>query len=841
MAASRSWSDSSNFITQNSGRQAFATLMLHKRELKLFKHSLQRTFAVGTIVVAAATVVAPVRATNYVTNQVISDGNPATDDRGRANTDINAVPIRFNALTTVGGYQFTSYYRGDGKLLVGRRQAGNNTWDLFPTQFTANNINDDHDISSLAIDGDGFLHMSWGMHVNNFLYTKSTASVLNANPMNLVGGNVGNSAALNSMTGLYNTSVTYPAFYNLPDGDLLFMYRNGSSGNGDYRLRRYDTATDQWSELGAGADKIWLGRQAPGSSLPEVNAYPNQLAFDSQGNIHATWTWRGNGATFQTNHNIDYAKSANGGATWTTMNGTPYTTPIYETNAQVAITLAENNSLINTTGMAADKFDQPVVATWWAPGAAQGDHRRQYMLGWYDNALQQWRTSQITHRTIDGPNMISNSNTDLARPIVVVDDSNRVIVGMRHNEGTNGLTIAYSENTNRNDWKFVELATENLGDWEPVYDSNRWNQDRVLSFLYQPSNLGLTSAPVSVLDWDSKAFFADLHAPKLTLTVNRETGGVMIQNGTGGAVAIDGYSISSPSGSLSVAGWHSLQDQGNAQWQEANPHAMQLNEINPLGSLTINGAATLQLGSPFVSSAATLPQALNQDDIAFEYTTPSGDIRNGVVQYSGYGNLVVIVDPITGNAVLRNGSQFNVGLEAYTITSASGSLLYQNGDWTSLADQGAAGGDWQEANVSDERVSELKFSSSYQFTKGSQLSLGHLLDTVNGQRDLEFEFALHEGTGPLTGIIVYQIPGDFDGDGTVSAGDFAVWRNGLGTTYAQSDYDVWRAHFGATLPGFPTAGGAAGSSTTSSVPEPANLAMLFLAIIAVFGYSRVTI
>ena len=71
---------------------------------------------------------------------------------------------------------------------------------------------------------------------------------------------------------------------------------------------------------------------------------------------------------------------------------------------------------------------------------------------------------------------------------------------------------------------------------------------------------------------------------------------------------------------------------------------------------------------------------------------------------------MVIVDPLTGNAVLKNGSQFNVGLEAYTITSDSGSLLYQNGNWTSLADQGAAGGDWQEANVSANRVSELKFS-----------------------------------------------------------------------------------------------------------------------------------
>ncbi len=458
--------------------------------------------------------------------------------------------------------------------------------------------------------------------------------------------------------------------------------------------------------------------------------------------------------------------------------------------------------------MAVDKFNQPVVATWWAPGAAQGNNQRQYMLAWYDNSQQQWRTSQISHRTSDNPNVLNEDNTPLSRPIVVTDDSNRVIVAYRDKEGTNGVTIAYSENTNRNDWKFVDITTGDLGDWEPAIDSNRWNKDRVLSFLYQPTTLGQTSSPVSVLEWDSKKFFYDLHAPKLTLTVNRDTGGVTLQNGTGGAVAIDGYSIFSPSGSLSVSNWNSLHDQGNAQWQEASPSSTRLNEVNPFGSLTINGAATLQLGSAYLPTATTLPQALKQNDVTFEYTTPTGEIRNGIVQYSGYGNLVVMVDPLTGNAVLRNHSRFNVGLEAYTITSDSGSLLYQNGNWTSLADQGAAGGDWQEANVSANRVSELKFSSYYQFAKGGSLSLGHLFNTSGNHQDLQFQFFLQEGDETLTGIVVYQIPGDFNGDGTVNASDYVEWRSGLGTTYTPDDYQLWRTNFGATL-----AGSATGSSS----------------------------
>jgi hypothetical protein len=37
------------------------------------------------------------------------------------------------------------------------------------------------------------------------------------------------------------------------------------------------------------------------------------------------------------------------------------------------------------------------------------------------------------------------------------------------------------------------------------------------------------------------------------------------------------------------------------------------------------------------------------------------------------------------------------------------------------------------------------------------------------------------------------VPGDFNNSGTVDAADYVVWRKGLGATYTQTDYDVWRA------------------------------------------------
>lgn len=72
---------------------------------------------------------------------------------------------------------------------------------------------------------------------------------------------------------------------------------------------------------------------------------------------------------------------------------------------------------------------------------------------------------------------------------------------------------------------------------------------------------------------------------------------------------------------------------------------------------------------------------------------------------------------------------------------------------------------------------------------------------------------------------VAKLPGDFNGDGTVSAADYLVWRNSQNQqgpnlpadgnddlVVNQADYELWRAHFGDTL--------TAPASGAGSVPEP---------------------
>ena len=74
----------------------------------------------------------------------------------------------------------------------------------------------------------------------------------------------------------------------------------------------------------------------------------------------------------------------------------------------------------------------------------------------------------------------------------------------------------------------------------------------------------------------------------------------------------------------------------------------------------------------------------------------------------------------------------------------------------------------------------------------------------------------------MSPLLTVPQPGDFNGDGKANAADYAVWRHSNGSV---ADYNLWRAHFGQSLPG-------SGSSIESAaVPEPSSLALLLVCVV----------
>jgi hypothetical protein len=92
---------------------------------------------------------------------------------------------------------------------------------------------------------------------------------------------------------------------------------------------------------------------------------------------------------------------------------------------------------------------------------------------------------------------------------------------------------------------------------------------------------------------------------------------------------------------------------------------------------------------------------------------------------------------------------------------------------------------------------------------------------------------------------VATVPGDFNFDGTVDAADYVAWRDGLGTLYTQSHYDIWRANFGTSLgAGSGSAGntlGASAESLSGGVPEPKTLTTLLIGLLLMKRRARRTL
>lgn len=470
----------------------------------------------------------------------VEDGDPGTSEFGYAgSSSINAVAFIKSALMTVSNQQFIAYYgrhstdpnyEYNNRIVVARRRTDTNIWEVFRTTFAPNNIADGHDVVCFGIDGDGYMHMSWGMHGDAFHYAKSTNRVTGALPIGF--------GPDTTMTGQENTA-TYPQFLRLPDGDLLYLYRKGSSGSGDYYVNRYSCATKAWTNVhksGGVATPFIKGT----GWRPDYNAYPNMPSLDVLGNLYLVWTWRygsdspAGESGYQTNHDFDYARSTNGGLTWLRQNGAPYALPITErgengdTNSigEKVISIPEGYSLINQAGMCLDTTGTPIIASWWAPGTATNNYRRQYMVA-FPGMNQVWETRQVSWRTNDPPN-VKYSETyvrDLGRPVVVCDRQDRIIVLYRDNFRSNGLTIVHSlpraVDPARTKWIEFDLTTENLGVYEPVIDLDRWAMDNQLHILYQPAQgLGYvppsnTAAQIGVLEWDAAAYFA--HKPTLNM------------------------------------------------------------------------------------------------------------------------------------------------------------------------------------------------------------------------------------------------------------------------------------------------------------------------------------
>jgi hypothetical protein len=406
----------------------------------------------------------------------------STAGRGWAANSVNAVIFRHNSLTSFKNTQYIAYYDSAQRLVIGKRTLGASQWTLQVTPYSGN-ATDAHNTISIITDGEGYLHVSWDHHNNELRYARSVKP-----------GSLQLTGKL-PITGSRESKVTYPEFYRLPNGNLLFLYRDGGSGNGNLMLDQYDTKTKKWTQLQNG----WINGE--GQRSPYW-----QMAIDRVGTIHISWVWR-ESPDVASNHDMGYARSTDGGHTWEKSTGEKYVLPITAATAEYACRIPQNSELINSTSMSTDDNGHPYIATYWRDSASSIP---QYRLLYHNG--KGWTTQQISHRTTSFS--LSGGGTKripMSRPRLVVMNKKGAVLGVliyRDTERGDKVSVAVCDNIAQGKWQVKDLTTTPVGLWEPSYDTELWKSSHELHLFVERVEQGdsettkaIDPQPVQVLEW----------------------------------------------------------------------------------------------------------------------------------------------------------------------------------------------------------------------------------------------------------------------------------------------------------------------------------------------------
>ncbi len=384
-----------------------------------------------------------------------------------AKNSVNGTIFRKNSVTSFNGNQFVSYYDSSGYVVLAKRSLDSNKWKINTTQHSGD-IEDAHNVISIGVDGNGYVHMAWDHHGHPLRYSMSTDSL---------GITMGEKQ---SMIGTLESVVTYPEFFRLPDGDLLFIYRDGWSGNANCVINKYSIKDKEWVRL---HDNLISGQSTR-------SAYW-QSCVDSNGVIHVSWVWR-ESSDVSSNHDMCYARSSDGGVTWCKSTGEQYTIPIKASTAEKICTIPQNSELINQTSIFANSDSRPYIASYWTE---ENTGKPQYQIIYLDKDSN-WQLKTFSNRA--STFSLSGSGTKkipISRPQVLVNNSGeKSIVYMiyRDSERDSKVSINVCSDIEKDTIQILEydITDFSVDDWEPSYDIDLWKDSLKLDVFVQRMQQG---------------------------------------------------------------------------------------------------------------------------------------------------------------------------------------------------------------------------------------------------------------------------------------------------------------------------------------------------------------
>ncbi|EON79359.1 hypothetical protein ADIS_0161 [Lunatimonas lonarensis] len=287
-------------------------------------------------------------------------------------------PVGFSLLTS-GDRQYIAYYDKNRYMTVGQRNLTDSAFSLHTLPVfdreegagTSTILNwDSHNSVTLGIDKEGYLHLSGNMHVHPITYFRSE-----------VAHDISTLVQHTSMVGTNEQRCTYPHFLTNREGELLFHYRDGGSGNGNEIYNLYDTQTKQWRRL---LDTPLTDGQGL------MNAYASQPKLLEDDWYHMYWVWRDT-PDCETNHDLSYIKSPDL-VNWYDAFGDPVSLPVtFDQKSVIVAPIPTGGGIINLAArLVLDEQFSPIMAFHKYDEAGN----LQLYVTWLEG--RSWKTKQVT-------------------------------------------------------------------------------------------------------------------------------------------------------------------------------------------------------------------------------------------------------------------------------------------------------------------------------------------------------------------------------------------------------------------------------------------------------------
>ncbi len=424
------------------------------------------------------------------------DSQALTLDGSSFGMAINGKSFQQEALVTHGNYQYLAYYDARRNVCLSRRVLPAGQWETIRFRDYHFKSNDAHNTISLGIcPKDGTIHLAFDHHGHPLHYRVSGRGVATA-PERVDWDTSLFSPVTSELEEGKPIRITYPRFFQTPEGELQFCYRRGGSGNGDRMLVDYDSGSGKWIntrqiDSGAGTFKDELGE-----SLSRCS-YPNGYTYGPKGNLHVTWVWRETPS--DPNHDLVYVFSVDRGKTWQNNDGRRIDGPPgIHSPGIVVVDIPRSLGLMNTHGQAVDSKGRIHAVVWHcteetllAEGSQPGEERwgvekaRRYHHYWRDE------NGSWQHRELP---WVSGT-----RPKLFIDERDNAL--LLYQKTGNLEMAAAGAGSGYTDWGVIHsepgpFVNEMLG------DPYRWAREGILSVLVQalPENPGEPTA-LRILDF----------------------------------------------------------------------------------------------------------------------------------------------------------------------------------------------------------------------------------------------------------------------------------------------------------------------------------------------------